>query len=67
MIQELGGSFGVAVAVALFAAAGSYASAQAVTDGFGRAIGAAAALAALGMASALALPRQRRESRELRR
>lgn len=65
MIQELGGGFGVAVAVAVFAAAGGYASAQAVTDGFGMAIGASAALAALGLAAALALPRRRPEGREV--
>jgi EmrB/QacA subfamily drug resistance transporter len=67
MVQELGGSFGIAVSVAVFATAGSYASAQAVTDGFGVAIGAAAALAALGLAAALALPRWGRASREMGR
>jgi EmrB/QacA subfamily drug resistance transporter len=34
MMRELGGVFGIAVAVAVFAAAGSYASVQAFTDGF---------------------------------
>jgi hypothetical protein len=53
--------------VAVFATAGSYASAQAVTDGFGMAIGAAAALAGLGLAAALALPRWGRASREVGR
>lgn len=56
MLQELGGAFGVAVAVALFAATGSYASASAFTDGFGPAIGACAALALLGLVAALLLP-----------
>jgi EmrB/QacA subfamily drug resistance transporter len=58
MLQELGGAFGVAVAVALFAATGSYASAPAFTDGFGPAIGACAALALLGLMAALLLPRR---------
>ncbi len=58
MFQELGGSLGVALSVAAFAAAGGYASAQAVTDGFRSAIVVAAALAAVGLATALALPRR---------
>ena len=44
MMRELGGVFGIAVAVAVFAGAGSYASAAAFTDGFGPAIVVAAAL-----------------------
>ena len=59
MLQELGGAFGVAVGVAVFAAAGSYASAQAVHRRLRAAIGAGAVLAALGLAAALALPRRR--------
>ena len=38
MMRELGGVFGIAVAVAVFAGAGSYASPQAFTDGFAPAI-----------------------------
>jgi EmrB/QacA subfamily drug resistance transporter len=62
MMRELGGVFGIAVAVAVFAGFGSYASAQAFTDGFGPAIGVSSGLAFLGALCGLALPnRQRRE------
>jgi hypothetical protein len=60
MMRELGGVFGVAIAVAVFAAAGSYASPAAFVDGFGPAIGVAAALSALGAVAGLALPGRRR-------
>jgi EmrB/QacA subfamily drug resistance transporter len=60
MLQELGGAFGVAVAVALFAGTGSYSSAEAFTDGFGPAIGGCAALSLLGLVAALAVPRRGR-------
>jgi predicted MFS family arabinose efflux permease len=56
MMRELGGVFGVAVLVAVFAGAGSYASPQAFTDGFGPAIGVAAGLSAIGALIAAALP-----------
>jgi hypothetical protein len=59
MMRELGGVFGVAVVVAVFAGAGSYASAQAFTDGFAPAIGVAAGLAALGAVCGLGLPSRR--------
>ena len=59
MMRELGGVFGIALAVAVFAAAGSYASAQAFTDGFGPAIFVAAGLAVLGAIAGLALPGRR--------
>ena len=55
-MRELGGVFGIAVVVAVFAAAGSYASPQAFSDGFAPAIGVAAGLALLGAAVAVALP-----------
>ena len=42
--RELGGVFGVAIAVAVFSAAGGYASAQDFTDGFRAAFAAAAVL-----------------------
>jgi EmrB/QacA subfamily drug resistance transporter len=58
MMRELGGVFGVALCVAVFAGAGSYASPSAFTDGFSAAIGVTAALAAAGAAVALALPRR---------
>ena len=59
MMRELGGVFGVAIAVAVFAATGSYASPSAFTDGFGPAIGVAAALALAGAVAGLALPGRR--------
>jgi EmrB/QacA subfamily drug resistance transporter len=59
MMRELGGVFGIAIAVAVFAAAGSYASPSAFVDGFGPAIGVAAALSAIGAAAGLALPGRR--------
>jgi EmrB/QacA subfamily drug resistance transporter len=59
MMRELGGVFGIALAVAVFADAGSYASLNAFTDGFGPAIDVAAALALAGAVSGLALPGRR--------
>jgi EmrB/QacA subfamily drug resistance transporter len=56
MMRELGGVFGIAIAVAVFAAAGSYASAAAFTDGFAPAIAVTAALSLAGAIAALALP-----------
>jgi EmrB/QacA subfamily drug resistance transporter len=60
MMRELGGVFGIAVAVAVFAGAGSFASAQAFSDGFGPAIGVSSGLAVCGALAALALPGRRR-------
>jgi EmrB/QacA subfamily drug resistance transporter len=59
MVRELGGVFGIAAAVAVFAATGGYASAQAFTDGFGPAIGVSAGLAFAGALAALAVPSRR--------
>jgi hypothetical protein len=59
MMRELGGVFGIAVAVAVFAAAGSYASVQAFTDGFQPAILVAAGLSLAGAITGLALPGRR--------
>jgi MFS family permease len=59
MMRELGGVFGIAVVVAVFAGAGSYASAQAFTDGFAPAIFVAAGLALAGAVAGLALPGRR--------
>jgi EmrB/QacA subfamily drug resistance transporter len=59
MMRELGGVFGIAVAVAVFAAAGSYASPNAFLDGFAPAIAVVAALSLAGAAVALALPGRR--------
>jgi EmrB/QacA subfamily drug resistance transporter len=58
-LRQLGGAFGVAVLVAIFTSAGSYASAQAFSDGFAVAIGAGAGLSLIGAAAGLALPRRR--------
>ena len=43
-MRQLGGVFGLAIAVAVFTGAGSYASPAAFTDGFGPALAVAAAL-----------------------
>jgi EmrB/QacA subfamily drug resistance transporter len=58
-MRQLGGAFGVAALVTVFAAAGSYASAQAFSDGFAPAIGVAAGLSLAGVAAGLALPSRR--------
>jgi EmrB/QacA subfamily drug resistance transporter len=59
MMRELGGVFGIAIAVAVFAGAGSFASAQAFSDGFTPAILVAGGLALAGAIAGLALPRRR--------
>jgi EmrB/QacA subfamily drug resistance transporter len=56
MLRELGGVFGIAIAVAVFAAAGSYAGAGAFVDGFAPALAASAGLSLLGAVIALAVP-----------
>jgi EmrB/QacA subfamily drug resistance transporter len=58
-MRQLGGAFGVAALVTVFAAAGSYTSAQAFSDGFAPAIGVAAGLSLAGVAAGLVLPRRR--------
>jgi EmrB/QacA subfamily drug resistance transporter len=55
-MRQLGGAFGVAVLVAVFAATGSYSSAQAFSDGFGPALAAGAALSLAGALAGLTLP-----------
>ncbi|MEY9907410.1 EmrB/QacA subfamily drug resistance transporter [Catenulispora sp. MAP12-49] len=60
MLRQFGALFGTAVAVAVFAASGSYATPQKFTDGFSAAIGVGAGLAAIGAAAGLVLPRLRR-------
>jgi EmrB/QacA subfamily drug resistance transporter len=62
MMRELGGVFGIAVIVAVFAGAGSYASAQAFTDGFAPAIFVAAGFALAGAIAGLALPSRRQSA-----
>jgi EmrB/QacA subfamily drug resistance transporter len=59
-MRQLGGAFGVAILVAVFAAAGSYGSAQTFSDGFIPAIGVAAGLAFAGAVAAWLLPRRAR-------
>ena len=63
MMRELGGVFGIAVTVAVFAGAGSYASASAFTDGFAPAIGVAATLSLAGALAGLAIPGRGRGAR----
>src|SRR3954453_9010183 len=59
MMRELGGVFGVAVAAAVFAGAGSYASSDAFLDGFAPAVAVLAAFSVIGAIVALALPGRR--------
>jgi EmrB/QacA subfamily drug resistance transporter len=54
--RQLGGAFGVAILVAVFAGGGSYASAQTFSDGFGVALAASAVLGLGAAAAGLALP-----------
>jgi EmrB/QacA subfamily drug resistance transporter len=56
MLRELGGVFGIAICVAVFAGAGGYASAQAFADGFAPALATSAGLALAGVAIALLVP-----------
>lgn len=58
-IRQLGGAFGVAVLVAVFAGAGSYLSAAGFVDGFKAALGAAAGLAFAAAVAGITLPRRR--------
>ncbi|HET6875521.1 MAG TPA: MFS transporter [Acidimicrobiales bacterium] len=60
MMRELGGVFGIAVAVALFAGSGHYGSRVGFTDGFGPAMAAGVAFALVGAAAATWLPPRRR-------
>jgi MFS family permease len=55
-MRQLGGAFGVALLVAVFARTGTYASPAAFTRGFAPALGASAALALLATLAALAVP-----------
>ena len=55
-MRQLGGAFGIAILAAVFAAAGSYASPPAFSDGFATAAAAAAGLALAGALAGLALP-----------
>jgi EmrB/QacA subfamily drug resistance transporter len=55
-LRQLGGTFGVAIVAAVFAATGSYASPVAFVDGFTPALGVAAGLSLLAAALGLLLP-----------
>jgi MFS family permease len=55
-VRQLGGAFGVAAVVAVFAATGSYSSPGAFSAGFVAAMATTAGLALAGAAAALALP-----------
>jgi EmrB/QacA subfamily drug resistance transporter len=59
LLRFLGGVFGVAILVAVFASAGSYGSGQAFSHGFAPAIGVAAALSLVGAAVGMGLPGRR--------
>jgi MFS family permease len=59
MMRELGGVFGIATAAAVFAGAGSFASADAFLDGFAPAVAVVAAFSLAGAVVALALPGRR--------
>jgi EmrB/QacA subfamily drug resistance transporter len=59
MMRELGGVFGIALAVTVFAGAGGYASPHDFIAGFGPAIWVAAAIALTGAACAAMLPSRR--------
>jgi EmrB/QacA subfamily drug resistance transporter len=58
-MRELGGVFGIALSVAVFAGAGSYASPASFADGFVSAVGVAAGLSLLGALAGTALPNRR--------
>jgi EmrB/QacA subfamily drug resistance transporter len=58
MIRQLGGAFGIALAVAAFAHVGGQATAQAFSHGFTAAIGVAASLSLAGAIAGIWLPAQ---------
>lgn len=55
-LRQLGGAFGVAILAAVFAAAGSYATTQAFSNGFVAAISASGTIALIGAFAGLTLP-----------
>ena len=55
-LRELGGVFGIAITVAVFAGVGGYASAEPFTDGFASAIGVAAAFGLFGACIGVSVP-----------
>ncbi|UYQ66238.1 DHA2 family efflux MFS transporter permease subunit [Streptomyces peucetius] len=58
-MRQLGGAFGIALAVAVFVGAGGYGSVQQFTDGFGAAMVAATVVALIGVVAGLAFPTRR--------
>jgi EmrB/QacA subfamily drug resistance transporter len=58
-LRQLGGTFGIAILAAVFAGAGSYASAGAFRDGFGPAAGVAAGLSLAAAIAGLWIPGRR--------
>jgi MFS family permease len=62
MMRQLGGALGLAIAVAVFSGAGSYASPAAFSDGFAPAVAVSAALSLVGALAASALRARPRES-----
>ena len=65
MTQELGGAFGVAVLVAVFTVAGSYATASSFVSGFAVAMWVCAGLALAGAVAARFVPAPRRVAEEV--
>jgi nitrate/nitrite transporter NarK len=62
--REIGGVFGVAVLVTIFASYGSYASPQSFTNGLVPALWAGAAIVGVGALAALAVPRPAHEAHQ---
>jgi hypothetical protein len=62
MMRQLGGALGLAIAVAVFSGAGSYASPGAFSDGFAPAIAVSAALSLIGALTAMTLSPGPRET-----
>jgi EmrB/QacA subfamily drug resistance transporter len=60
MMRQLGGAFGLAVAVALFSGTGSYASPEAFSSGFGPALAVSAGLSLCGAVAGMSLGDRRR-------
>jgi EmrB/QacA subfamily drug resistance transporter len=62
MLRQLGAAFGVAILAAVFAALGSFGSAQAFSNGFAAAMGVSAALSLAGAVAGLWLPSRREKA-----
>jgi EmrB/QacA subfamily drug resistance transporter len=60
MLRILGGVFGIAIASAVFAGAGSFASAKEFTDGYAPGIGVIALISLLGALAGLGIPARRK-------